>query len=356
MSKNLFKDYLMRRLKPSTAGKYADAVERIMLAEGLSWDELKKDISEIIALYSAGGAKEDIGKQSHSTNINALRRYEEFVKEIPEPDDYIRIGMHFYKLRDDLHIDIDDDLIFHLEDEYECIEGFGAREISKKHCGKHIEKIPVIFRPEIKKKTHTVNDEDIAKMICELFREKRCNVREEEVLEILKKKKTITDTVLGEFVSFPTPHIILYYNAIGGKTFKEKLAAFAMTLAHEYMHYMEYSYCISKGVDFYKNKKLSEAIADFFAVVYLLSSLCTGYSVAEKEKENIIEKRYNTWVKRLSYCWPYSYALYFLKIYGKAMRFSMNFSDYQAYGCLEKLSDVFENSYDAAHAFEILKA
>lgn len=62
----------------STVYYYLDGADLVRAEEGLSWDGLKKNISSIIPMYEAGGAKEQIGAKQHKTVINGLRRFAEF--------------------------------------------------------------------------------------------------------------------------------------------------------------------------------------------------------------------------------------------------------------------------------------
>ena len=62
----------------STIYSYINSVKSIMKDEGLDWDTLYKQISSIVPMYDVGGKKEDIGNKSNRTNINALKRFEDF--------------------------------------------------------------------------------------------------------------------------------------------------------------------------------------------------------------------------------------------------------------------------------------
>ena len=66
----------------STVYDYSMRVSCIMEWEGLSWEELVRDISTIEQKYDIGGEKEDIGKKSHSAYINALRAFRRFCKTL----------------------------------------------------------------------------------------------------------------------------------------------------------------------------------------------------------------------------------------------------------------------------------
>ncbi len=88
--KERFKEYLIakgyREFTPkgnySTVYDYIRRVDNIQRSENLSWEIFNSNMSSIVSKYDIGGEKEDIGKKSHSAVINALKRYEEFVKHI----------------------------------------------------------------------------------------------------------------------------------------------------------------------------------------------------------------------------------------------------------------------------------
>ena len=63
---------------PSTVAHYIKSIELVLDEEHLTWSTLKFQIDRIIALYSDGGAKEDIGNKQHKTVINALHRFKDF--------------------------------------------------------------------------------------------------------------------------------------------------------------------------------------------------------------------------------------------------------------------------------------
>ena len=174
-----------------------------------------------------------------------------------------------------------------------------------------------------------------------------------EANRILEKAKQFTDTVTGEFVKAEQPYIVLYYKAIGGKNKEEKIARLANVLAHEYMHYMEYRYCLAHAVESYQNEKLSEAMADFFGVLYVLQRKWFS-NYALNEKANVAEHRYNEWVNRFGTCWPYAKALHFYTVCGNTMKFSDKYCDYEQHGSVKKLCEVFGNSYDSMAAYNSL--
>jgi hypothetical protein len=230
---------------------------------------------------------------------------------------------------------------------------FGRDEFFTKACRERIERIPVILSPEVKKKNYKPSDADIAQKICELVRAKNGNITEKEIMAILKNKDGFTDLITGEFIKEPEPKIILYYNAIGGKTRQKRIAGLANVLAHEYMHYMEYRYCLLRGVTSYKNEKLSEAMADFFGVLYVLQrKWFSNYALIEKA--SVAEHRYNEWVNRFGTCWPYAEALRFYTVNGNTAGFSFNYADYVNNGATNKIVEVFINCFDYKRAYKIM--
>lgn len=65
---------------PSTVYQYLKAIRNVCDEEGISLQGLKDNIGTIIIKYDVGGEKESIGAKSHKTVINALKRFDEFIK------------------------------------------------------------------------------------------------------------------------------------------------------------------------------------------------------------------------------------------------------------------------------------
>ena len=88
--KKQFEDYLIkqgyavktRSGKPSTVYDYIKRIDKVCKIENTTWNDLAMNISEIVIQYDSGGCKENIGKQSHHSVINALKRFSEFLKLI----------------------------------------------------------------------------------------------------------------------------------------------------------------------------------------------------------------------------------------------------------------------------------
>jgi len=64
----------------STVYDYIYRIDKVCEREHLSWKELADNISSILPEYDGGGIKEHLGKQSHSSVINALKRFAEFLE------------------------------------------------------------------------------------------------------------------------------------------------------------------------------------------------------------------------------------------------------------------------------------
>lgn len=65
--------------KPSTVYTYLKSIRRVCDWEGVTIEQLAKNIKDVLPKYDIGGEKEDFGKLSHSSVINALKRFSEFV-------------------------------------------------------------------------------------------------------------------------------------------------------------------------------------------------------------------------------------------------------------------------------------
>ncbi|MCI6000106.1 MAG: HNH endonuclease [Finegoldia magna] len=66
---------------PSTTYDYTKRIEWVCKEESLSWEELLTAIDDIVIQYDKGGIKENLGKQSKSAVINALKQYQLFSAE-----------------------------------------------------------------------------------------------------------------------------------------------------------------------------------------------------------------------------------------------------------------------------------
>ncbi|MBR5544707.1 MAG: hypothetical protein IKU66_04460, partial [Clostridia bacterium] len=324
----------------STAKEMASLCSSVEKEFMLNLDFVLQDSDERFDLFSC---VKTIKRKNSEKYERAIQNYMIFFDKYPLDN----LGHFYFPRYSDLLKVIN---LNYLESEYECILGFARDEFFLNLVNENIERIPVLLSPEIKTKTYGSDDADKAKEICELFKKKGGDVTEKEVLNILKKSESFAEKILGEFFDAPVPYIVLYYKAIDGKTHAEKIAQLSNVLAHEYMHYMEYRLCKSKGVKFYKNPKLSEAMADFFGVLYVIKRP----EYCSVEKVEVAQKRYKTWVKRFDTCWPYAEALRFYTVYGKTMKFSDEYKDYCIHGSVDKFCRVFANSNLPKVAYNIL--
>ena len=79
---NNFKTYLLNQnYKPLTAEDYKGRIERLCQKENISVETLVKNLSKIIPDYEKTGKKSSYGRRSHSSVLNALRRFSEFLAE-----------------------------------------------------------------------------------------------------------------------------------------------------------------------------------------------------------------------------------------------------------------------------------
>ena len=77
-----FKIYLLNQnYKPLTAEDYQGRIERLCRKEKMNLDTLVKNITSILPEYEKTGKKHAYGKRSHSSVLNALRRFSEFLAE-----------------------------------------------------------------------------------------------------------------------------------------------------------------------------------------------------------------------------------------------------------------------------------
>ena len=221
----------------------------------------------------------------------------------------------------------------------------------------NMRRIPVFLSKEQPEKTYLPDVDEVTKRICE-----RCEYfcegckgrdpgecehcdgcdmydRYKNILDILQTYKEVVKArpIAGHFFTDPQPHIVLYFNHFDMANFWESVA---QTLAHEYLHYLHYSYAHSDTNDYHKHKELSEALADFFCVQYSLS----------RGAQAIAQSKYNAWQKRQNTTWPYWWALRFLP-----QPYRRNITDYAWCDWIQKYLTVVAASTNSDRAFELLK-
>ena len=77
-----FEQYLLaKNYSPLTSIDYPARLERLCRKEKISYEHLAQHLPEIIPQFDKNGKKSSYGKRSHSSVINALRRFSEFLSE-----------------------------------------------------------------------------------------------------------------------------------------------------------------------------------------------------------------------------------------------------------------------------------
>ena len=77
-----FEQYLQsKNYRPTTSIDYPARLERLCRKEKISYEHLAQHLPEIMPQYEKTGKKASYGKRSHSSVINALRRFAEFLSE-----------------------------------------------------------------------------------------------------------------------------------------------------------------------------------------------------------------------------------------------------------------------------------
>lgn len=77
-----FEQYLLtKNYSPLTSIDYPARLERLCRKEKFSYEYLAQHLAEIMPQYEKTGKKSSYGKRSHSSVINALRRFSEFLAD-----------------------------------------------------------------------------------------------------------------------------------------------------------------------------------------------------------------------------------------------------------------------------------
>lgn len=75
-----FEEYLQtKNYRVTTCIDYPARLERLCRKEKISYEYLAQHLAEIMPQYETTGKKSSYGKRSHSSVINALRRFAEFL-------------------------------------------------------------------------------------------------------------------------------------------------------------------------------------------------------------------------------------------------------------------------------------
>ncbi len=149
------------------------------------------------------------------------------------------------------------------------------------------------------------------------------------------------EKVLGAFFSSPKPYIEIYHRNLD----PHNSAQIRQCLAHEYLHYLHYAFADEKFSE--ARKELTEALADFFGVLY---------SIHQKGKDNlsVAKKRYNLWKKNFGTYWPYANALYFYQVGGNEMKYSSDYNQYACHGCIGKFVQIFFGTKQPDDAYKAM--
>jgi len=83
-----FKQYLIQKGyseytpsgNPSTVYDYIKRINKICERERISTKQLADNIDDYVKKYDTFGSEEEFGKKSHSSFINALKRFKEYSK------------------------------------------------------------------------------------------------------------------------------------------------------------------------------------------------------------------------------------------------------------------------------------
>ena len=77
-----FEQYLLaKNYSPLTSFDYPSRLDRLCRKEKISYEHLAQHLAEIMPQYERTGNKSSYGKRSHSSVINALRRFAEFLSD-----------------------------------------------------------------------------------------------------------------------------------------------------------------------------------------------------------------------------------------------------------------------------------
>ena len=197
-------------------------------------------------------------------------------------------------------------------------------------------RVRVILKKECPYKEYKNSDEYFDKKIRELLaRGEKITITKAEQL------MRFTDRITGEYMQ-NDPRIYIYYNQFDSNCWDEYIAQIINTLAHEYVHYLEDTYCMRFRIKPFKDSRVSEAVADFGGVLY---SIFKG----GKYDLGVAQQRYDAWVDRLGSSWPYANAYYLVCKMPNPLH--VIFDDYHRYGSFDKFSDVFERLPDVNRAY-----
>ena len=115
-----------------------------------------------------------------------------------------------------------------------------------------------------------------------------------------------------------------------------------MRREHEFVSFLNDNY--------YQDNRVSEAIADFFGVLF---SLCRVERLTNMFDMQVADKRYKNWKEREGSGWPYAYALHFLnKPYKSDIA---EYTETELEAAYNKLGSVFVVTIDPKDSFNKLE-
>ena len=204
--------------------------------------------------------------------------------------------------------------------------------------------IPIILSPDTPYRVYENDDDTIAKKIKVNVDNNKGNITEKEILKWLKP---IVLRTYGEYhpdgdeCYLEGPHIVIYYNnfdTTDREAFRSKIG---MVVAHEYMHYYHHMYIgTSKFMDgSEKADKVKEAVADFFAFLFLVKTK-DNYNSNEK----VAIDRYNFWGEYFGTVVPYAATLWFFYVDGAWVNFTTDYNALFNAECIYKFSEVIIES------------
>ena len=236
-----------------------------------------------------------------------------------------------------------------IEKEYEKIREFARRVLVD--IWQDFPAVPVYLSKERPEKTYYYDREFLLRKMreyCAKCERESCEPPYCRIDGVLEKYAPFTDRINGRYFDGIEPHIVLYF-----KNFDKPhnlsnhhfAAEISQTLAHEYWHFL-HAYYVStitrNTVDPFEDERVSEAMADFFCVLYS----------RERSDSAIVEERYTLWREKDKNIWPYAYALHFLSAPYK-VKFSA-YDDAEIVKACKKLRHVFKATPNVAVALDIL--
>ena len=298
--------------------------------------------------FSSGGA--GINQSTLKKYLSGIRHLKEFVKsDFCVKDKIVEYGPDY----DTVHVKYENDVSMEeripglcelLECEYECVIGF-VRELFGDYFADELQRIPIVLSKKRVTRRYRRSEKDYYRIRSELEKKNK-KISNEEA----EKLWYFVETVLGMFHPETKPYITLYYKSVDAIWWAEYKAIISQVLAHEYAHFLDYQQCNSDAHIAFKDKRVSEGLADFFGFLYSLKRSERG----GKYDTVIAQKRNEKWEEQLHGEWVYAFAWYFRKVAGLIMPDSNKLDFYKEKECVDKLFSVLISTHDPEKAFDIL--